>query len=64
MGISSLSLPLPAIGVLLAVGAVLTGIAFGTHPGVIAAEVFDPLRRHSSHSSPSVLQTIPFVRPD
>jgi hypothetical protein len=33
-------LPLPLIGVLLAVGAVLTGIAFGTHPGVIAAEVF------------------------
>jgi uncharacterized membrane protein len=33
-------LPLPLIGVLLAVGVVLTGIAFGTHPGVIAAEVF------------------------
>ena len=33
-------LPLPPIGVLLAVGAVLTGLASGTHPGVIAAEVF------------------------
>ena len=33
-------LPMPPIGVLLAVGAVLMGIASGTHPGVIAAEVF------------------------
>ena len=33
-------LPLPLIGVLLAVGVVLMGIASGTYLGVIAAEVF------------------------
>ena len=33
-------LPLPPIGVFLAVGAVLMGLASGTHLGVIAAEVF------------------------
>ena len=39
--ISSLSLPSAApIGALLAVGVVLMGIASGTYPGVIAAEVF------------------------
>ena len=31
---------LAAIGALLAAGAVLTGIVLGTHPGVIAVEVF------------------------
>ena len=39
--VSSLSLPSAAAHrCLLAVGALLMGIAFGTHPGVIAAEVF------------------------
>jgi hypothetical protein len=32
--------PLLPVGVLLAVGAALTGTAHGTHPGVIVAEVF------------------------
>ena len=29
-----------AVGALLGAGAVLTGVVLGTHPGVIAAEVF------------------------
>jgi hypothetical protein len=33
-------LPLLPMGALLAAGAALTGIALGTHPGVIVAEVF------------------------
>ena len=36
----SLSLLLLPIAALLAAGAALMGIAFGSHPGVIAAEVF------------------------
>jgi hypothetical protein len=33
-------LPLLPMGALLAIGAATTGIAFGTHPGVTAVEVF------------------------
>jgi hypothetical protein len=36
-------LPLLPMGALLAAGAALMGIAFGSHPGLIAAEIFGSL---------------------
>ena len=44
-------LPLPPIGVLFAVGTVLTGIASGTHPGVIAAELFGSFKKPRATAS-------------
>jgi len=52
-------LPLLPMGALLATGAALTGIAFGTHPGVTAVEVFRihrgaavRIRRRQPHRPP------------